>query len=83
MVKASRYEVESQIMRKIESTLQRHDSDQPDMNTIKAEMYEYIQQKLQNVTSTYAHRFKNIHEYLEGHTERLKVLGDVKTDFDC
>lgn len=69
-------------MRNIESTLHKYELDQPDVNTFKAEIYEYVQQKIQNVTSTYAQRFKNIHEYLEGHTERLKVLGDVKTDFD-
>ena len=42
LVKATRFEVESQILRKIESTLAKHQVDQPDVNTFKSEIYEYV-----------------------------------------
>ena len=42
MIKATKYEVESQILKRIENSLAKHQVDQPDLNTIKTEMYEYI-----------------------------------------
>lgn len=74
--------MESQILKRIEGTLLAHSSDQQDANTIKSELYEYIQQKLQSLVATYNSRFKSVHEYLEQHTERLRTLGETRTDVD-
>ena len=82
LVKATRYEVESQILKRIEGTLNQHTAEQPDANTIKSEIYEYVQSKIQSLVGTYNSRFKSVHEYLEGHTERLRTLGETKTDLD-
>ena len=81
LVRTNRFEIESLAMKRIEELLYTAQArEQP--STLKAEIYEFTQSKLNQTAQSFNQRLKLLSEEIESHSERLRGLSETKSDFE-
>eukprot|EP00347_Sterkiella_histriomuscorum_P009898 403339453 len=80
--KAQRFEIEGNIMKKIKLKQSEEERKVEDFYKFKADVYQYLDSKVENLQSIYANKFKTVFEFTERADEKIRVLWDQKNTND-
>ena len=68
----ARFEIETEIMSRLDEKLQHAQNDQHDKNSIKSELYDYLQSKLKQMSKAYQTKFTQLFKQSEATEERIR-----------
>ena len=60
MIQAARFEIETDVLAKVEQANNEKESYLQDLNSHKSEVYEYVQNKVKQLTQAYQPKFQTI-----------------------
>ena len=77
-LKAQKFEIETDLMKKIKYHQSQHDLKLEEFYKFKADVYSYLDNKYETITNTYGTKFKGIQDFIESAEGKLRTLMDVK-----
>ena len=81
-MKAQKFEIETDLMKKIKYHQSQHDLKLDEFYKFKADVYAYLDGKYETLTSTYGAKIKSLTEFIEGAEAKIRQLMDVKADHE-
>lgn len=81
-LKAQKFEVEGSIMKKMKARQSEEERKMEDFYKFKADVYQYLDGKYEQLHGVYQNKFKTLFEFNERADERLRVLWDQKSHND-
>ena len=78
-MKAQRYEIEGNILKKIKTKASEEERKMEDFYKFKADVYQYLDSKYENMQSVYSNKFKTLFEFNDRADDKLRVLWDQKS----
>ncbi|CDW85363.1 UNKNOWN [Stylonychia lemnae] len=76
--KAQRFEIEGNIMKKLKAKQSEEEKKMEDFYKFKADVYQYLDSKYENLQNIYANKFKTIFEFTDRTDEKMRTLWDQK-----
>ena len=81
-MKASKFEIETDLMKKIKYHQSQHDLKLEEFYKFKADVYSYLDGKYETITSAYGTKIKTLTEFIESAETKIRQLQDVKTNHE-
>ena len=81
-MKAQKFEIETDLMKKIKYHQSQHDLKLDEFYKFKADVYGYLDGKYETITNTYGAKIKSLTEFIEGTEGKIRQLMDVKANHE-
>ena len=75
-LKTQRFEIEGSILKKIRLQKSEEEKKMEDFYKFKADVYQYLDGKIETLNSTYSNKFKTVFEFVDRADEKLRALLD-------
>lgn len=79
-MRAQKFEIESDLMKKVKYHQSQHDLKLDEFYKFKADIYSYMDNKYETMTGTYGTKFKGIQDFIESAENKIRALMDVKSN---
>lgn len=77
-LKAQKFEIETDLLRKVKMHQSQHDLKLEEFYKFKADVYSYLDGKYESITHTYGGKLKSLTDFADQTELKLRQLGDVK-----
>lgn len=81
-MRAQKFEIETDLMKKIKYHQSQHDIKLDEFYKFKADIYSYLDGKYETITTTYGTKIKSLSEFIESAETKIRQLMDVKANHE-
>jgi len=81
-LRSSRFEIENGVLAKVDEKIASRSQEHSEIHSLKSEVYDYMQSKLKQVTSSYSPKFTQLFKKVEALDEKFRTFNDLNNDTD-